>query len=106
MKKILYVDDKFTFYTMHVEELKKNGSPVFKENKLEQLISVINEQNPDEVVMDIRAANYRGLDMIKKASELCHHIPFSLCTGAFRHVLKSILSCEKPETWYSKQKTA
>ena len=67
---------------------------------------MIDKYKPDEVVMDIRAANYRGLDIMKDASKERNDLPFELCTAPSRDLWKLILSCEKPEIWSSEKKTA
>jgi DNA-binding NtrC family response regulator len=106
MKKILFVDDNFVFHMLHVEELEEKGKSVSKRGELEDLINIIDENAPDEVVMDIRAANHRGLDIMKDASKARHNLPFELCTSSCRDLLKFILSCEKRESCSDREQKA
>lgn len=106
MKKVLFVDDKFVFHMLNVEELEETGNSDFTRGNLERLINIIDEHEPDEVVMDIRAENYRGLDIMKDADKACHDLPFRLCDGLCGNFLKSMFCPENSETGFSEKKTA
>lgn len=95
MKKILVVDDKSVFHVLYVEELRKEVHPVFARSEFERLVKVVDEHNPDLVLIDIRAANHRGLDIMKAVSKACHDLPFRLYTSSCRDEIKSILCHER-----------
>lgn len=95
MKKILVVDDGFVFHMMYVEKLRENGHPVLGRTEFERLIDVVDKHDPDLVLIDILAANYRGLDIMKEVSMARRDLPFILCTSTFSNEIKSLLCCEK-----------
>ena len=105
MKKILIVDDEFVFHMLYVKNLEENVPPVLARGDCQRLITVVDKHNPDLVLIDIRVANYRGLDIMKEISKAFHNLPFRLCTSSIRDEIKSF--CESggiSATWTEDKK--
>lgn len=92
MAKILIADEEsyIRFYFSH--ELADEGHKVKAVKGGRNLLSVINDFNPDVLVLDIRFAGHNGLDLLLDIRISKRELPIILCTAYddFKYDLRSM----------------
>lgn len=91
--KILVVDDEKHIRMLYREELESEGYEVATSDGSEDILAVLDRENPDVVVLDIKLGNnVSGLDLLQKIRSRESELPVILCTAydSFQHDLKSI----------------
>ena len=90
--KILIVDDEEVILMLYKEELEEEGYDVITTNDGYKLLEKINEEKPDLVLLDIKMAEYNGLDLLQDIRKTFYNIPVILCSAysSFKGDLKSI----------------
>lgn len=91
--KILVVDDEKHIRMLYREELESEGYEVATSDGSEDILAVLDRENPDVVVLDIKLGNnVSGLDLLQKIRSRESDLPVILCTAydSFQHDLKSI----------------
>ena len=92
-KKILVVDDERHIRLLYQEELEAEGYVVATSNGEEDILQVIDRENPLVVVLDIKlGANRSGLDLLQQIRTREQTLPVILSTAydSFQHDMKSI----------------
>ncbi len=92
MSKIMIVDDEESIRLLYSEELTSEGFEVALAEDGHQLTERIEKEKPDVVVLDIKMAEYNGLDLLQIIREKFYDLPVILCSAysMFKGDLKSI----------------
>lgn len=90
--KILIVDDEEVILMLYKEELEEEGYDVTTTSDGYKLLEKIETEKPDLVVLDIKMAEYNGLDLLQDIRKKFYNIPVILCSAysSFKGDLKSI----------------
>jgi DNA-binding response OmpR family regulator len=91
MKKILVVDDDKSIQILYAEELAEEGYDVITTGDGFIAMELIEKENPDVIVMDIKLGNVNGLDLILDIRSNYYDLPVILCTAypIYKYHLKS-----------------
>ena len=90
---ILVVDDEKHIRMLYKEELSAAGYKVAASDGTGDIIDVINNENPDLVILDIKLGiNISGLDLLQKIRQKNSELPIILSTAydGFKQDMKSI----------------
>ena len=92
MSKILVVDDEEHIRLLFSEELKEAGYEVVTAEGGYKLVERIEEEKPDLVILDIKMADYNGLDILQDIRNDFYVLPVILSTAydSFKEDMKSI----------------
>lgn len=92
MNKILIVDDDEVIQILYADELTEEGYDVITTGDGVGLLGLIEETQPDLVVLDIRLGGTNGLDLLQDIRNTYYELPVILCSAysAFKYDLKSI----------------
>jgi len=92
MNKILIVDDDEPIQILYADELTEEGYDVITTGDGVGLLGLIEEAQPDLVVLDIRLGETNGLDLLQDIRNTYYELPVILCSAysAFKYDLKSI----------------
>ena len=90
--KILIVDDEEVILMLYKEELEEEGYDVITTGDGYKLLEKIAQEKPDLVLLDIKMAEYNGLDLLQDIRKTFYNIPVILCSAysSFKGDLKSI----------------
>ncbi|MDL1976836.1 MAG: two-component system response regulator [Desulfobacterales bacterium C00003106] len=90
--KILIVDDEEVILMLYKEELEEEGYDVVTTSTGLGLLEKIETEKPKVVVLDIKMAEYNGLDLLQDIRKSYYNIPVILCSAysSFKGDLKSI----------------
>jgi DNA-binding response OmpR family regulator len=81
MARILLVDDEEYIRRLYTEELSEEGHKVFTVASGHNLLRRIDSLQPEAVVLDIRLADYNGLELLQEIRNHYHDLPVILCTA-------------------------
>ena len=81
MARILLVNDEEYIRRLYTEELSEEGHKVFTVASGHNLLKRIESLRPEAVVLDIRLADYNGLELLQEIRNLYHDLPVILCTA-------------------------
>jgi two-component system response regulator (stage 0 sporulation protein F) len=92
MNKILIVDDDEVIQILYADELTEKGYDVITTGDGVGLLGLIEETQPDLVVLDIRLGGTNGLDLLQDIRNTYYELPVILCSAysAFKYDPKSI----------------
>jgi DNA-binding response OmpR family regulator len=92
MPKILVVDDQEHIRLLYSEELNEAGYEVITAEGGYKLLETIEEEKPDLVILDIKMADYNGLDLLQDIRNHFYDLPVILATAydSFKEDMKSI----------------
>ena len=92
MNKILIVDDDEIMKILYTDELTEEGYDVITTGDGMGLLGLIEEAQPNLVVLDIRLGETNGLDLLQDIRNTYYELPVILCSAysAFKYDLKSI----------------
>lgn len=92
MAKILIVDDEEHIRYLYSEELSDEGYEVATADSGYKLLERIEDEKPDLIVLDIKMADYNGLDLLQDIRNRFYDLPVVLCTAydTFKEDMKSI----------------
>lgn len=92
MAKILIVDDEEHIRYLYSEELSEAGYEVITADSGHMLLERIEKEKPDLVVLDIKMADYNGLDLLQDIRKNFYDLPVVLCTAydTFKEDMKSV----------------
>jgi DNA-binding response OmpR family regulator len=92
MPKIMVVDDEMSIRMLYKEEFEDEGYEVTEAENGYQLVERIGKEKPDIVVLDIKMAEYNGLDLLQKIRQAFHDLPviISSAYGAFKGDYKTM----------------
>ncbi|MBW2644943.1 MAG: response regulator [Deltaproteobacteria bacterium] len=90
--KVLIVDDEEVILMLYKEELEEEGYDVITTSDGYKLLEKIETEKPDLVLLDIKMAEYNGLDLLQDIRKKFYNIPVILCSAysSFKGDLKSI----------------
>jgi DNA-binding response OmpR family regulator len=92
-KKILVVDDEKHIRMLYKEELSAEGYEVATSDGEDDILDLIEKEDPEVVILDIKlGANRSGLDLLQEIRSQDQSLPVILSTAydSFQHDLKSI----------------
>ena len=92
MAKILIVDDYERTQIIFAEEFMDEGYDVFTSGDASGVMEMINQINPDLIVMEINLQTHDGLDILQDIRRLYYNLPVVLWTtcSSFRGDLRII----------------
>jgi DNA-binding response OmpR family regulator len=92
MAKIMVVDDEEHIRLLYSEELKEEGYEVVTADSGHKLLDKIEAEEPDLVVLDIKMADFNGLDLLQDIRLKFYDLPVILSTAydTFKEDLKSL----------------
>lgn len=92
MTKLLVVDDEEHIRMLYSEELSEAGYEVITAADGYNLMERIDEERPDLVILDIKMAEYNGLDLLQEIRSKFYNLPVILCTAydTFKEDIKSV----------------
>lgn len=92
MAKILIVDDEEHIRMLYQVELQDEGYEVITAADGRDLVGLIQREQPDLVVLDIKMAGYNGLDLLQEIRKRFYNLPVILCSAydSFKRDMKSI----------------
>ena len=91
-KKIMIVDDEEHIRVFYTEELAEAGYGVLTFNNGYNLIEKIEKEKPDLILLDIKMADYNGLDLLQEIRQIFPSLPVILNTAydTFKEDKKSV----------------
>ena len=92
MNTILIVDDDRVIRFLYREELTYEGYNVITTDDCRNLLELIDDKNPDLVVLEVVIGKYNGLDLLQKIRNTYYDLPVILCTAYsnYKNDLRSI----------------
>jgi len=92
MNKLLIVDDDVPIQILYADELTEEDYDVITTGDGLGLLGLIEEAQPDLVVLDIRLGESNGLDLLQDIRNTYYELPVILCSAypAFKYDMKSI----------------
>ena len=92
MKKIVIADDEEVVCELYAEELSREGYEVVSTSDCGELMDMIEQYEPDLVVLDIRMGEYDGLDFLQRVRNAYYNMPVILCSAysSYKYDLRSI----------------
>jgi len=81
MAKVLIVDDEENIRYLYSEELKADGYEVITADSGYKLLERIEKERPDIILLDIKMADYDGLDLLQDIRNKYYNLPVILCTA-------------------------
>jgi two-component system response regulator (stage 0 sporulation protein F) len=92
MATILLVDDERHILEYYSEELAEDGYEILTLDSGDSLLEKIYLYRPDVVVLDIKLANWDGLDLLQEMRRQFYNLPVILCTAydTFKRDFRSI----------------
>ena len=92
MAKILVVDDEEYIRLLYEEEFTDDGYDVITAATGHGILSTIDKEKPDLVILDIKLADQNGLDLLQEIRNRYYNLPVILCSAyeVFRKDLKAI----------------
>ncbi len=92
MEKILIVDDEASIRMLYADELIDEGYEVSTIGEGSRVMALIEKEDPDLIILDIRLGEHDGLDILQDIRNTYHDKPVILCSAypAFKNDLKSI----------------
>lgn len=91
--KVLVVDDEIHIRMLYQEELEAEGFDVVTSDGEEEILDIVNRENPTIVILDIKlGVNRSGLDLLQEIRSQDQRLPVILSTAydSYQHDLKSI----------------
>ena len=92
MVNILIVDDEASIRMLYREEFEDEGYNVTEAEDGHELIEKIKKDNPDVIVLDIKMAEYDGLDLLQGIRQQFQDLPVIICSayGAYKGDYKTL----------------
>lgn len=92
MAKVLIVDDEKHIRMLYSDELKEEGYDVATAADGKDIISLIERENPDVILLDIKMVDCNGLDVLQQIRNQYYNLPVILCSayGSFKVDIKAI----------------
>jgi DNA-binding response OmpR family regulator len=92
MARILLVDDERNILKYYTEELSDDGHQVVTVNSGDQLLKTIGLHQPDVVVLDIKLADWDGLELLQDIRNRYYDLPVILCSAyeTYKEDLRSL----------------
>jgi DNA-binding response OmpR family regulator len=81
MARVLIVDDEENIRYLYSEELKADGYEVITADSGYKLLERIEKERPDIILLDIKMADYNGLDLLQDIRNKYYNLPVILCTA-------------------------
>ena len=81
MHKILIMDDEESIQILYGDELFEEGYEVILSGDGSKLMALIEKENPDIILLDIKLGEYNGLDLLKDTRRIYYDLPVILCTA-------------------------
>ena len=80
-QKILILDDDPVIRMLYADELAEEGYDVITDSGNSPLMSLIEENNPNMVIMETRLGGRDGLALLQDIRNTCPNLPVILCTA-------------------------
>jgi len=92
MVNILIVDDEASIRMLYREEFEDEGYNVTEAEDGHEIIEKIKQDKPDVIVLDIKMAEYDGLDLLQEIRQQFQDLPVIICSayGAYKGDYKTL----------------
>ncbi|MBI5569477.1 MAG: response regulator [Desulfomonile tiedjei] len=92
MAKILIVDDEEGIRMLYSMELQDEGYEVVTRPDGKNLLTVVDEEKPDCIILDIKMREYSGLDLLQELRRKYYNLPVILNSAysSFKVDLKAV----------------
>jgi DNA-binding response OmpR family regulator len=92
MPKVMIVDDEPSIRLLYREEFEDEGYQVTESPDGYRLIEKIDREKPDVVILDIKMADYNGLDLLQEVRKAFRDLPviISSAYGVFKGDYKTM----------------
>ena len=80
-KKVLFVDDESKILKSYNRMLRKKPWQIFTALSGEKALELLNKEEIDLIITDIKMPNMHGIDLIKKIRKIDANIPIVICSG-------------------------
>jgi len=92
MPKIMIVDDEASIRLLYREEFEDEDYEVVEAENGEGLMARVENEKPDIIVLDIKMANYDGLDLLQDIRQRFHDLPIIISSayGAYKGDYKTL----------------
>ena len=92
MAKVLIVDDEKHIRQLYTEELEDVGYKVATAEDGSAILSIIEKEKPDVIVLDIKMVSSNGLDVLQQVRNWHYNLPVILCSayGSYKVDMKTI----------------
>lgn len=92
MAKVLIVDDEKHIRQLYTEELEDVGYKVATAEDGSAILSIIENEKPDVIVLDIKMVSSNGLDVLQQVRNRHYNLPVILCSayGSYKVDMKTI----------------
>jgi len=92
MAKVLIVDDEKHIRQLYTEELEDAGYKVATAEDGSAILSIIEKEKPDVIVLDIKMVSSNGLDVLQQVRNRHYNLPVILCSayGSYKVDMKTI----------------
>ena len=92
MVNILIVDDEASIRMLYREEFEDEGYNVTEAEDGHQITEKIKQDKPDVIVLDIKMAEYDGLDLLQEIRQQFQDLPVIICSayGAYKGDYKTL----------------
>jgi len=92
MAKVLIVDDEKHIRQLYTEELEDVGYKVATAEDGSAILSIIEKEKPDVIVLDIKMVSSNGLDVLQQVRNRHYNLPVILCSayGSYKVDMKTI----------------
>lgn len=92
MAKVLIVDDEKHIRQLYTEELEDIGYKVATAEDGSAILSIIEKEKPDVIVLDIKMVSSNGLDVLQQVRNRHYNLPVILCSayGSYKVDMKTI----------------
>jgi len=92
MPKIMIVDDEASIRMLYREEFEDEHYDVVEAEDGLGLVARVEEERPDIIVLDIKMADYDGLDLLQEVRQRFHDLPIIISSayGAYKGDYKTL----------------
>ncbi len=92
MPKVMIVDDEASIRLLYREEFEDDGYEVIESKDGYKLVEKIAQEQPDVVILDIKMADYDGLDLLQEIRKVFRELPIIISSayGVFKGDYKTM----------------
>jgi DNA-binding response OmpR family regulator len=92
MPKILIVDDEEGIRMLYSMELQDEGYDVITRSDGKDLVEIVDQEQPDCIILDIKMQEYSGLDLLQQLRKKYYDLPVILNSAysSFKVDIKSV----------------
>ena len=91
MSKLLIVEDEKNLRTLYKKEFEKDGYEVYLASEGNEALNIVEKENPDLIVIDIRMSGMDGIEAMKKILNKNKDIPI-IINSAYSSYMDNFMS--------------